>query len=177
MKTREKGLFIVEFAIISVALFIVLFAVLELARIIWVWNTANEATRRGARVAAVCPIDHPAIPEATIFATAGSGSASPILRGLTTANVLVSYFDENGNVLCTSDGSCAGTSFGDVRYVRSALRNYTVTPLIPFVNTTFTLPTFETTLPAESLGLIPDPDNPGAPPVCSCFGTATPCEP
>jgi Flp pilus assembly protein TadG len=166
MKKSEQGLFLVEFAIIAAALFLVLFAVIELSRIIWIWNTADEATRRGARVAAVCPIDHPAVPEATIFATAGSGGPSPILRGLTTANVSVAYLDEVGD---------AETSYELVKYVRVSLNNYTVTPLIPFINTTFTLPAFETTIPSESLGLIPDPDNPTAAARCSCFGVDRPC--
>ena len=166
MKKSERGLFLVEFAIIAAALFLVLFAVIELSRIIWIWNTADEATRRGARVAAVCPIDHPAVPEATIFATAGSGGPSPILRGLTTANVSVAYLDEVGD---------AETSYELVKYVRVSLNNYTVTPLIPFINTTFTLPAFETTIPSESLGLIPDPDNPTAAARCSCFGVDRPC--
>ena len=168
MKNREQGLFLVEFAIIAVVLFILLFALIELARIIWIWNTADEATRRGARVAAVCPINHPAVPEATIFAQAGSGGPSPILRNLTTNNVEVKYLDANGDDEDT---------FGDIKYVRVSLVNYTVTPLIPFINTTFTLPDFETTIPSESLGLLPDPDNPAAAPVCSCFGTATACQP
>lgn len=165
MKTSERGIFTVEFAIIAAALFIVLFAVIELSRIIWIWNTADEATRRGARVAAVCPVNHTAVHEATIFAAAGSGGPSPILRGLDTGNVTVEYLNKDGD---------AETSYSLIKYVRVSLSNYTVTPLIPFVNTTFTLPPFETTLPSESLGLIPDPDNPTAAPVCSCFGSSGP---
>ncbi len=165
MKKKQHGLFIVEFAIISVALFMVLFTVMELARLIWIWNTADEATRRGARVAAVCPLNHPAVAEATVFAPAGTGPNSPILRGLTTGNVTVTYHDATGAI---------NTTFEEIRYVRVSLSDYTVTPLVPFVDTTFTLPPFETTIPSESLGLIPDPDNPGAAPVCECFGTPGP---
>jgi Flp pilus assembly protein TadG len=168
MKKREQGLFLVEFAVIAVVLVILLFGVIELSRIIWVWNTADEATRRGARVAAVCPINHPAVPEATIFAQAGSGGPSPVLRGLTTANVQVSYLDVNGD---------PETTFSDIKFVRVALVNYTLTPLIPFIDRTFTLPRIETTIPSESLGLIPDPDNPTAAAVCGCFGSNTACQP
>ena len=168
MKKQAQGTFLIEFAIIAAALFTILFAVIELSRIIWIWNTADEATRRGARVAAVCPIDHPAVPEATIFATAGSGGPSPILRGLDTSNVSVAYLDEFGD---------AETVFGDIKYVRVSLNGYTVTPLIPFIDTTFTLPKFETTIPSESLGLIPDPDDPTAAARCSCFGADRACQP
>ena len=169
MKKPAQGLFLVDFAIIVVVLFIVLFAVMELSRIVWIWNTANEATRRGARVAAVCPINHPAIIETTIFATAGDGGPSPILRGLDIGNVSVDYLDE--------DGDSPETTFEDIKYVRVSLNNYTVTPLIPFFNTTISLPPFETTIPSESLGHIPDPDDPAAAARCGCFGADLPCQP
>jgi Flp pilus assembly protein TadG len=164
MKKNEQGLFIVEFAIIAAALFVVLFAVMELARIIWVWNTADEATRRGARVAAVCPIDDTAVECVTVFAAPDCGSTgnSPILRGLSTSNVTVSYLDSDGTVLGTP-------TFDDTRFVRVSLSGYTISPLIPFIDTTFTLPPFETTIPSESLGLVPDPDNPTAAPVFDCL--------
>jgi Flp pilus assembly protein TadG len=167
MKKSVQGLFTVEFAIIAAALFLILFTVIELSRIIWIWNTADEATRRGARVAAVCPINHPAVLETTIFAPAGSGVPSPILRGLTTSNVAVEYLDADG---------VAETSFSLIKYVRVSLNNYTVTPLIPFVDKTFTLPSFETTIPSESLGFTPDPDDPTVT-RCSCFGVDRPCQP
>jgi hypothetical protein len=166
MKKKEQGMVTVEIALIAVALFIVLFAVMELARIIWIWNTADEATRRGARVAAVCPINHPAIAEATIFAQAGTGGPSPILRGLETGNVDVAYLGEDGNKIP------GNPAFGDIRYVRVFLKNYSVTPLIPFVDTTFNLPPFETTIPSESLGLDPTSSNPS--PYCTCFGLNSP---
>jgi len=165
MSKREQGIFTVEFAIIATALFIVLFAVIELSRILWVWNTIDEATRRGARLAAVCPINHPAVPEVTVFAQPGGGPDSPILQGLSTANVSVQYLDQNGD---------PNTVFNDIQFVRVSIINYSITPLIPFVTTVFTLPPFETTLPSESLGYIRDVDNPTAPPVCSCFGSPGP---
>lgn len=165
MSKREQGLFTVEFAIIATALFMVLFAVIELSRIIWVWNTIDEATRRGARLAAVCPINHPAVPEVTVFAQPGGGPDSPILGGLSTANVNVQYLDQDGD---------PDTDYEDIRFVRVSINNYSITPMIPFVNTVFTLPPFTTTLPSESLGLIPDPDDPTAAAVCSCFGSSGP---
>jgi hypothetical protein len=165
MSKREQGTFTVEFAIIAAALFIVLFAVIELAHLLWIWNTATEATRRGARVAAVCPINHPAVPEVTVFAQPGGGPGSPILKDLSTANVSVEYLNQDGD---------PDTDFRDIAFVRVSLNNYTFTPLIPFVNVDFTLPPFETTIPSESLGYIPDPDDPVADPVCSCYGSPGP---
>jgi hypothetical protein len=170
MKKHQRGLFIVEFAIAASALFIVLYAVIELARVMFIWNTGVEATRRGARVAAVCPIGHPAVADVTVFDDPNAPvGTSPILRGLTPADVTVAYLD--------IDGTPGETVFGDIRFVRVAINNYLVDPLIPFVDTTFTLPPFTTTIPSESLGFIPDPDNPGAAPVCSCYNNPSPCQP
>mgnify|MGYP001586328516 CR=1 FL=1 len=159
---REQGLFLLEFAIIAVALFMLLFAVIELSRIIWIWNTADEATRRGARVAAVCPEDHPYIKEVTMFAKPGSGGPSPILRGLEASNIKVDYLGADGDNDPRPD-------FDDIKYVRVWLEGYEVEPLIPFINTKFTLPPFETTIPSESLGLVPEPDKPGADPRFECL--------
>jgi len=158
MKKKQQGTFIVEFAIIAAALFIVLFAVMELARIIWIWNTAAEATRRGARVAAVCPIDvnpDSKVHRATVFADISNTgpTPSPILRGLDTGHVDVFYLDEDG-----TDLEDAAT-FENTRYVRVSLSGYPVKALIPFIDIEITLPPFETTIPSESLGLVPpDPD-------------------
>lgn len=172
MKPRkpQRGTFIVEFAIIAAVMFVVLFAAIELSRMIWVWNTADEATRRGARVAAVCPIGHSAVAEVTVFATPGGGPDSPILKGLSTADVVVQYLQADGT---TPAVSTIGPNAA--KYVRVAIVNYTFTPNIPFVNTTFTLPPFATTLPSESLGFIPNEANPLAPPVCGCFGSTGAC--
>ena len=167
MKKREQGLFTVEFAIIAAVMFLILFTVIELSRLIYVWNTANEATRRGARVAAVCPIGHPAVLQETVFARSGSGSDSPILYNLTTGNVDVKYL--------AADGITETTNFQSVSYVSVAIVNYQLTLLIPFIDKTLSMPTFETTLPAESLGFIPDLDDPGAAPLCSCFNIPAPC--
>ena len=161
MKVRksQRGIFIVEFAIIAVVMGVVLFAAIELSRMIWVWNTVDEATRRGARLAAVCEIGYPTnvpVEEATVFSSGGANS--PILRGLTTANVAVEYLDVDGTLM-------SAPAFEDVRYVRVRIENYSVTPIIPFFNLPLTLPIFETTLPSESLGYIPD----SAPPDFGCI--------
>lgn len=171
-RRNQSGLYLLEFAIIAVVLIITLFAAIELARLIWVWNTADEATRRGARVAAVCPINDTAVPEVTVFAAPGAGPNSPVLNGLTTSNVSVSYLE--------SDGVTTTTTFEDVRYVRVSINcpscpKYSISPIIPFLNTQITLPEFETTLPSESLGFIPNDADPFATPVCGCFGSTGSC--
>ena len=158
MKSRQQGLATVEFAIVAAAFFTVLFGVIEVARALFVWNTVAEATRRGARVAAVCPLDHSAIREVAVFNEAGGGTQSPVLNGLTTDNVVVEYLDEDGNV--TAD-------FPNIRYVRVAISDYQHQMVIPFAPVTINVPPFATTVPVESLGYNPDTGD------RECYGTST----
>lgn len=146
-RQAQKGTTTVEFAIVATVLFIVLFGVIEVGRALFVWNTLTEATRRGARVAAVCPIDHASVAKVAVFGDPLGGDASPILRNLSTANVQVDYLDDAGT---------ATAVYEDVRYVRVGIANYQHTFLIPFVVRTVTVPPFTTILPAESLGIIPE---------------------
>ncbi|MFL6660932.1 MAG: TadE family protein, partial [Rhizobacter sp.] len=44
----------VEFALVASVFFMMLFGALEFSRLLWTWNAASEATRYGARLAAVC---------------------------------------------------------------------------------------------------------------------------
>jgi Flp pilus assembly protein TadG len=145
MKNRQGGLTTVEFAIIAAVFFLVLFGVIEIGRALFVWNTLTEATRRGARVAAVCGINHPAIARVTVFGDPASATNSPILSGLSTANVAVDYLQD--------DGVTTTTTFRDIEYVRVRIIGYQHNVLIPFASQLLTAPPFETTLPKESLGV------------------------
>ncbi|QBQ55875.1 TadE/TadG family type IV pilus assembly protein [Nitrosococcus wardiae] len=147
MKTSQQGMTTVEFSLIAGLVMIVLFGVIEVARAFFVWNTIAEATRRGARVATVCPVNHPAIARITIFGEPDGGDSSPILSGLSAGNVTLNYLD---------NGGVATATFADIAYVRVGITNYQHTLLIPFVGQTLEVPAFSTTLPAESLGYIPD---------------------
>ncbi|MHB8352838.1 MAG: TadE/TadG family type IV pilus assembly protein [Burkholderiales bacterium] len=52
-KSSERGVTSVEFALVAALLLSLLFGVMELGRILFVWNSAQEVTRRAARDAAV----------------------------------------------------------------------------------------------------------------------------
>lgn len=142
----QRGVTTVEFAIVSTVLFIVLFGVIEFGRALFVVNTLTEATRRGARMAAVCPIDDPAVASAAVFDN-GSGT-SAVVSGLTTGDVEVGYLDANGNPIGDPSGN-----FGLIRYVRVEITNYQLPLIIPFVMPTLNLSGFATTIPRESLGV------------------------
>lgn len=141
---RQRGTTVVEFAIIGLLIFIVIFASIEFGRAMYTYNLVTEATRRGARVAAICPVNHAAIRSAVLFN--GSGSAPP---GLAEGNISVEY-------LTTAGG--ATTAYPSIAYVRVAITGYELPLTIPGFDITLTLPPFSTTLPAESLGYRPDTD-------------------
>lgn len=145
-KQRQRGLTSVEFAIIGGLFFMVLFGVIEMGRALFVINTLTEATRRGARMAAVCPVGDPTPASSAVFA--GGNGKSAVVYGLTTSNVEVDYLDSNGNVLASPTGS-----YGSIDYVRVKIVGFTLPLVIPFVMPKLALSGFATTLPRESLGV------------------------
>lgn len=145
-RKRQRGLTTVEFAIISAAFFVVLFGVIEMGRALFVVNTLTEATRRAARMAAVCPVGDAAPASAAIFDNGNGGSS--VVSGLTTGNVAIDYLDSNGNVLPNPTAA-----FGSINYVRAKIVGFTLPLVIPFVMPTLTLSGFQTIIPRESLGV------------------------
>lgn len=150
----QRGTTLVEFSIISTVLFLVLFGVIEFGRAMYVVNVLTEATRRGARLAAVCPVNDPYPAEGAVFA---SGGVSAVVPGLTPANVEIQYLDDSGAVI-----SDPVTNFGEINYVRAQIVNFSMPLVIPFFYPTLSLSGFAATLPRESLGV-------------PRSGTVTPC--
>ncbi len=161
MKKRQQGLTTVEAAIGAALMLILLFGTIEIARAIFVWNFLDEVTRRGARVAAVCPIDHPGVAKAAIFADPeGASTQSPHVGALSTSDVNVEYLDVDGNT---------ETVFEDVKFVRVSVDSFEL-PLLFFGGKTWSTPEFRTILPSESLGYNPDSGSV----VCECWDTQGP---
>ena len=147
---KQQGMLMVEFVLIAPVFFMLIFAAIEVARLLFVLNTLTEATRRGARVAVVCPVNHADIKRVTLFDAPGSAGDSPILNNLSDDNIDVAYLDEDG---------VATINYPDIDFVRVSIQNYQHTLLIPFIpadSLLLNMPPFSTTLPAEILGWIPD---------------------
>ena len=158
MKKRQQGLTTVETAIGAALMLIILFGTIEVARAIFVWNFLDEVTRRGARIAAVCPVDHLGVAKAAIFADPKGGSDdSPHVKGLSTSDINIDYLDANDNSIKV---------FEDIRFVRASIPSFQL-PLLFYNKVTLPTPEFRTILPSESLGYNPDS---GAV-VCECFDT------
>lgn len=160
MRKRQQGLATVEFAIIGALMLLLLLAVIEFGRLIFVWNSATEATRRGVRVAVVCPINDPAIANVTVFNDDSTSGPSAALYGLDSSDVVVRYLMADGItepdcIACECDDSCGTTdSYADIKYVQVGIVGYQHTLLLPF-GVTLPMPPFTTTLPRESLGVVP----------------------
>lgn len=136
MKRRQRGLAAVEFAIVGTFAAVTLFAAMEVGRVLYVMNAVGEATRRGARVAAVSD-DAAARAAVLVYG----------IKGLTEDKVDVDYLNEAGGAPATPS---------ERAFVRVQIVDYTVALAIPVLNLQFTVPPFTTTLPVESMGFVPD---------------------
>lgn len=147
--TKQEGTTTVEFAIVGLLAIVVLLAVIEFSRLLFVINTMGEATRRGARMAAVCPINDPAIAQTAVFNQSG-GADSPIIRDLSTANVQLEYLDQGGNQVGNPTDPAG---FLNIRYVRVSIVNFQHQLVLPLPLGPISLPELPSTLPRESLGV------------------------
>jgi len=141
----QKGLATVEFAIVAAVLFILIFAVIEVGRAFFVASALDEATRRGARMAAVCPVGDPAIAQTAAF-------DNTLVPDLDASDFSVEYLDENGGPVGNPTDP---NGFRMIRYVRVSLVGYQHQMFIPFATALaqFFMPQFIATLPRESLGI------------------------
>ena len=132
----QRGAAIVEFAIVVMLFFALLVGIVEMGRVLFTWNSAVEATRRGARMAVVTNPGN---------AAAIRNEMRVIMPDLADGQISITY-QPNG---CT---------VADCDYVTVGIVSYTVTPLLipPVLGGVpiglLALPPFSTTLTRESLG-------------------------
>ena len=150
--SRQKGTTTVEFAIVAAALFIMIFGVFEVARAYFVYSVLEEVTRRGSRLAAVCPVGDPAVPQLAVFNASGGTGQSRLVRGLNPSNVVIDYLDANGAVIALPSETA---NFLQIRFVRARVVGYQHRINVPFVAgiSTVNMPEFVSVLPRESLGV------------------------
>lgn len=138
-RTRQRGAAAVEFALVAALFFMLVIGIMEMGRVLFYWNTAAEATRLGARIAAVCDLDDSEI----------KSRMQSMLSILPAESIDISYAPNLCNV-----GTCTSIT---VRI----LDGVEVATYIPFVSLGMALPSFSTTLPRESMRSIVDGiDNP-----------------
>lgn len=138
-RNNERGSTLVEFAIGATVFMTAMFAVLEFGRALWVHNALTDAARRGARYATLNTAASETQVKNVVVYGNPEGSGQPMLNNLSATNVEVDY---NGFGL--NDGT-----------VSVSINDYQFQFVIPIVGTTITMPSYKTTLTAESAGLIP----------------------
>lgn len=125
---RQKGAAAVEFALIAIVFFTLLLGIIEFGRALFTWNSVAEATRWGARLAVVCDKD-----DATI-----KDRMRLIAGQLTGSNIEIKYLP-------------GGCDKSNCKSVEVGVKGATITPMIPFLGMTLTIPPFTTSLPRESM--------------------------
>jgi Flp pilus assembly protein TadG len=146
MKTAQVGATTIELAFVLVLFFMFLLGVTDMARMLFTWNAATEATRLGARYAVVC---------------ANTNNQAQVLDKMRMMVPEIGGvnldWDPNG---CTATGdatsdtpSCAG-----VTVTITSLNFRWISPLAGAVMPVRALPSFSTYLPREMMRQ--DPNNP-----------------
>jgi hypothetical protein len=171
MMNSQRGAALPEFALIGLLFFTLLFSAIEVGRWLYTWNTLIEATRRGARIAAVCPLFDDYIKIATVFGTPSQSRPiadqdSPVVRGLNSSFVTIAYYsiDDATNTTKYVDLTTANANIAKIKLVEVGLdlnaNNWDYHFIAPIIGgilgdpTDHILfpPTVSTTLPIESLG-------------------------
>lgn len=126
---RQRGAAATEFALVAILFLALTIAVIEFARLMFIYATAVEATRLGARIAVVCSVNDAGKVKARMH---------NMLALLQPGNISITY----------PATGCSATTCDPVT-VR--IQNLTVTASIPLVPLVFPVPDFSTSLPSESL--------------------------
>jgi hypothetical protein len=156
---KQCGVATVEFALIATIFFTLLFGILEFGRMMYVFNSMQEVTRRGAREAVVRWIDQTStVKTLALF----GGTSLPAGAELTAANINIEYLKKNGAVVTSfpSDPGDNLSACGDITRsdsciysVRVSIINLHYTPMVSlfsFLN--IALPGSSSTMHAESMG-------------------------
>ncbi|MCF7354026.1 TadE/TadG family type IV pilus assembly protein [Vibrio sp. CK2-1] len=141
---RQLGLTIVEFTLIASALMLTLFGAFEVGRYVFTYQMMNEMTRKAARLASVCAVDSniPNLPRV-------QQNYPPNFQP---EKLVIDYLRDNGQVVVDPTNNQ-----GSIYFVRARVDNYQYQfiPLLNFIGNSgaLTMPSFETVLPRESLGI------------------------
>ena len=134
LSRAQCGAAATEFAIVATLFFALLLAVIEFARLMFIYSTAVEATRLGARLAVVCDAGDATVKE----------RMATMLPLLTADKISITY----PGAVCSA-ASCEP--------VTVAVQGLTVPLSIPLLSLSFAVPAFATSIPAESLSSTSNP--------------------
>jgi Flp pilus assembly protein TadG len=155
----ERGTSVAEFAMVALLFFTLIFGIIEFGRMLYTHNALADATRRGARYAVLHPAaDIAAVKNEVVygrnatFDVDGNPTSPPLVSGLTTAMVDVTYEGED----LDGDPDTAPSSFGsNLGTATVKINGYSFNLSIPLVGRSVPMPDYATTLSAECAGQIP----------------------
>jgi Flp pilus assembly protein TadG len=157
-RRNERGTTIAEFAIVALLFFTIIIGIIEFGRLIYTHNALTDATRAGARFAALhhgaTADDEMAVKRYVVygphgtFAPDGTPTSPPLIPDLTLDMVHVRFDGVD------TDGVAAtppeyGTNLGTATVW---IEDYQFNLSIPIIGRRLTLPKYITTAPAESAG-------------------------
>ncbi|MDE1349235.1 pilus assembly protein [Vibrio aestuarianus] len=144
-----QGIAVIEFTLASSVLFVLLFSIISIGYLMFSLQAINDVTRKAARLAAVCQISQSQ-------QIASSVAASSVIAGIDADSIEIEYLDQDGVVL-------ASPTAQNVRFVRARVVSltYQLLSLLDFLGESglIDIPSFETTIPSESLGIVPNGTN------------------
>jgi len=126
---KQRGAAAVELALVAIVFLALVIAVIEFAHVMFVDASAIEATRLGARIAAVCSVSD---------ADKVKAKMQNILPILQPSNITIAY----------PGSSCSAATCDPITV---SIQNLTVDAVIPLAPLTFPVPAFSTSVPSESL--------------------------
>ena len=156
---RQRGVAAVEFAIVCLLFFTILFGILEFGRMLYVYNTMQEVTRRGARAAVVRWVDQTAaITSIALF----GGASIPAGAEVTPDKITIEYLNKAGGPAAPlpADPGDNLSACGDITRtaeciysVRVSIVNVTYSPMVSlFSFLGIAMPPSAVTMHAESMG-------------------------
>lgn len=160
-----------EFAVVALIFFMLIFGIIEFSRFLWVHNALTDAARRGARYAIIhrsdqvdgsgnsfgvmCTKNVVMYGETHISAypTCNPGGAPVLINGIASATITVTYDGADLDGIPATPNPY-GTNLGSATVT---ITNFDFILSIPLFRRTIRMPSYTTTLPAESAGFEPDP--------------------
>ncbi|HEV8553243.1 MAG TPA: TadE/TadG family type IV pilus assembly protein [Casimicrobiaceae bacterium] len=127
----QRGAATVEFALLAIVFFMALLGIMEFGRIMYIWNTTQEVTRRAAREAVVrdfSAVETAAIKREAIFQGGTSGTVSlPAGAEITNATVRLVYLTVNagGNMVAITAGNMPADPADNISACNDAGRVFT----------------------------------------------------
>jgi Flp pilus assembly protein TadG len=130
----QHGVVAVEVGLVMTLFVAMLLAITDLTQLLWTWNAAAEATRLGARLAAVCDLNDPVIKR----------RMRQQLSSLADNHITIEYFRPGSVAACVADDPVNAC-----RAVRVRITGYQYQLTRGLLPLSVSMPDFRTTVPRE----------------------------